>query len=78
MVTGLKSLDECLRVNTPSIPPTQEQECIPVGCVPPALYRTGGLCPGGGLSKGSLSGGLCQGGSLSGRPPVSRMTDRQV
>ena len=24
-----------------------KQECIPVGCVPPARYRMGGLCPGG-------------------------------
>ena len=23
-----------------------KQECIPVGCVPPAVYRTGGVCPG--------------------------------
>ena len=22
-----------------------KQECIPVGCIPPAHYRTGGLCP---------------------------------
>ena len=22
-----------------------KQECIPVGCVPPALYRTGGVLP---------------------------------
>ena len=30
-----------------------QQECIPVGCVPPALYRTvGGLCTGGGLCQG--------------------------
>ena len=30
------------------------QECIPVGCVPPALYRIrgGGLCPGRSLSRG--------------------------
>ena len=55
-----------------------KQECIPVGCVPPALYRTaggvflqGGLCPGGLCPGGSLSGwvsvqrGLCLRGSLS-------------
>ena len=57
-----------------------EQECIPVGCVPPARYRMGGsLSRGvsvrgvcvwgvsvlGSLSMGSLSGGLCLGGSLS-------------
>ena len=38
-----------------------KQECIPVGCVPSALYRTpyrGCLCPGGSLSGGSLSRGL--------------------
>ena len=37
-----------------------KKECIPVGCVPPALYRTGG-------------GGLCQGDPLL---PVNNMTDR--
>ena len=39
-----------------------KQECIPVGCVPPAPYRSAGggcLCPG-----GSLSGGLCPGRGL--------------
>ena len=38
-----------------------EQECIPVECVPPALYCTGGLCPGGGLCPrvASVQGGLC-------------------
>ena len=46
------------------------QESIPVGCVPPAIYRTGslsgGLYPGGSLSRGvSVQGGLCPGGSLS-------------
>ena len=30
-----------------------QQECIPVGYVPPARYRTGGLCPVGSLSGGS-------------------------
>ena len=57
---------------------TSRKECIPVGCVPPSLYRTGDLCPGG-LSPGwiSVGGGeslsrgwedLCprgRGGSLS-------------
>ena len=61
------------------------QECIPVGCALPALYRTGGLCPGGSLCRGSLSkerrgslsrgslarGGLCQGDPP---PPVDRQT----
>ena len=33
-----------------------KQECIPEGCVPPTLYRVGGLCPGEFLSgRGSLS-----------------------
>ena len=44
-----------------------KQECIPVGCVPPARYRTGvslsrGVSVRGSLSRGSLSGGLCLGG----------------
>ena len=31
---------------------TVKQECIPVGCVPPALYRTGGgLCREGGAES---------------------------
>ena len=55
-----------------------KQECIPVRCVPAALYRTRGLCPGrvsvqgdlcprGGLCPGGVSvqGGLCPGRSLS-------------
>ena len=60
------------------------QQCIPAGCVLPALYRTGdlcagGICPGGSLSRGSLSkgaGGSLSRGSLSGRPlcPVDRQT----
>ena len=43
------------------------QECIPVGCIPPALYHTGGksLSGGGSLSRGSLSGGsLSRGGGI--------------
>ena len=44
-----------------------QQECIPVGCVPPALYRTGG---------GSLSArGLYQGDPL---PPVDRQTTVKI
>ena len=44
-----------------------KQECILVGCVPPASCRRevsvqGGFCPGDSLSGGSLSGGLCPGG----------------
>ena len=36
-----------------------QQECIQVGCVPPARYRIGGLCLGGSLSgEGSLSRGV--------------------
>ena len=53
-----------------------KQECIPVGCVPPARYRTvgvpiWGVCVRGSVSRGvsvqgSLCpGGLCPGGSLS-------------
>ena len=45
-----------------------KQECIPVGCVPPARYRTGGS-----LSGGSLSEGLCPGESLS-RGSLSRVS----
>ena len=57
--------------------PKFEQECIPVGCVPPALYRTGEslsggcLSPGGSLSREvSVQGGLCQGIPF----PVDRKT----
>ena len=33
-----------------------KQGCIPVGCVPPTLYHTGGgLCPGGILCQGDPS-----------------------
>ena len=57
-----------------------KQECIPVGCVPPARYHTGGslsggVCVQGVCVQGSLCpGGLCQGwvsvqgGSLSWGP----------
>ena len=41
-----------------------KQECIPVGCVPPALYRTGGGSLSKGVSvqeEGSTQGGLCRG-----------------
>ena len=62
----------------------EKQECIPVGCVPPALYRRGGVfVQGGSLSRGvsvrgervcpgSLSkGGLCPGGGSLSRRGVS-------
>ena len=66
----------CLVLNTLT-QNMDEQECIPVGCVPPVLYRTGGsLCPGGGsLSRGVYveKGGLYQADTL---PPVNRMTYR--
>ena len=39
-----------------------KQECIPVGCVPPTLYRKGGS-----VSGGSLSMETYRGGSLSDR-----------
>ena len=51
---------------TPPPPPidnkhSTQQECIPVGCVPPAFYRTGVLCSGRGLcitlAQTSLAGG---------------------
>ena len=35
-----------------------QQECIPVGCVPSALYHTEGLCPGNLCPRGSLSRGV--------------------
>ena len=38
-----------------------DEELIPVGCIPPALYRNGGLCPG---SRGSLYRGVCVWGRL--------------
>ena len=55
---------------------SEKRECIPVGCVPPALYRTEGLCPGdlclGCLWLGGVSGpgGSLSRGSLS--DPLSR------
>ena len=56
----------------------RKQECIPVGCVPPDLYRTGGgLCPGDVSVQGGLCpGGLCQENPPGQRPlpPVNRMT----
>ena len=42
-----------------------KQECIPVGCVPPARYHTGVSGGGGGGRVSSLSGGLCPRGSPS-------------
>ena len=51
-----------------------KQDCIPVGCVPPARWPylsacsvPGGLCPGGSLSWGvSVPGGLCPRGVSAG------------
>ena len=40
--------------------PLNQQKCISVGCVPPALYRTGALCPERPFPGGSLSGGGCK------------------
>ena len=54
-----------------------QQECIPVGCIPPARYRTGGLCPRGSLSRGvSVQVGSCPGGLPDRDLPVNRMTHR--
>ena len=56
-----------------------EQECIPVGCVPSAAGRLGGRvsvggCPPGGVCPGGcLPGGVCLGGAHL--PPVDRMSD---
>ena len=44
---------------------SKEKECIPVGCVAPALYRTGGS-----LSRRSLLGSL--------PPPPHHHVDRQT
>ena len=57
-----------------------QQECIPVGCVPPVLYHTEGR--GVSLSWGSLSGGISVMEILPGQrsplPPVNRMTDTRL
>ena len=51
-----------------------QQECIPVGCVPPAavaicwVSAQGGVCPGGCLPKGCLPRG-CLPKGVSGTPP---------
>ena len=57
------------------------QECTQVGCVPPALYCTGGgVSVQGGLGRGvSIQGGLCpRGGLCWGYPrtetPANRVT----
>ena len=46
-----------------------KQQCIPVGCVPPTLYCTGGI---------SVQGSHCPGAvSVQGDPPpINRITDR--
>ena len=68
-VCSLRGLMDRLtrKTNPPIEYKYQQQECIPVGCVPPARYRTGGLCPGGGVSV--RVGGLCPGG-LPDRDPL--------
>ena len=44
-----------------------QQECIPVGCVPPPLYHTEGLCQEGLCSRGvSVQGCLCPAGLCPG------------
>ena len=63
-----------------------KQECIPVRCVPAALYRTAGLCPGGVSVQGglcprwvSVGGGLIGGGSVHGDPsPMERQTPVKI
>ena len=55
-----------------------KRECIPVGCLLPALYHTGGgsLCPGRSLARGvsvqggSMSEGVSVRGTLSRQTPV--------
>ena len=48
-----------------------KQECIPVGCIPPTLYHTGGSLSGGQCPRGlcpgvvSVQGELCPWGLLS-------------
>ena len=62
------------------------QACIPVGCVPHALYRAGGcICPGGGLCPGGLfPGGVSvretpwkEHGTRDRDPPGRNMEQRQ-
>ena len=59
--------------NVDKIIQLSQQECIPVGCIPPALHCTGGLCPVGDLCPWGVSvretPSPVHGGSLSGRPP---------
>ena len=68
-----------------------EQECIPVGCVPSAAvavcWRRGGVCLHGGVCPGGVSAwGGVSAQVVSARgcltdtpiPPMNRMTDRQV
>ena len=61
-----------------------QQECIPIGCVPPALYCTGGLCPGGLCPEGLCPGGVSFRGvvSVSDDSPLDRdpreQNDRQT
>ena len=51
---------------------------IPVGCVPPALYRTGGSLSRGLFQGGLCPGGLCPGGSLSGGVSVQGVSVRET
>ena len=57
------------------------QECIPVGCIPPAsvaVFGGGGCLPGGVCQAGLPGGGVCLGGVCLPHTPVNRMTDRLV
>ena len=53
------------------------QECIPVGCVPPARYRTGRVSVRGvSLTDRDPPGHVTCGACWDREPPVNRMTDR--
>ena len=63
--SSISSRGSWLNCNFPSTTKTwAKQECIPIGCVPPAIYRTWGSVQEEFLEQG----GLCPGGSVLGRP----------
>ena len=70
------------KTGKPIKPRSEQQECIPIGCVPPARYCTRGVSVQGHLCPGAVCPGregVCPGGvSVRETPPVERILDTHL